>query len=652
MDRRRPPRRVSYIDQIAAQSASTSASSSSHVPHESGQAMPPRVGSPGGGNAKGGRRRRRSSVKFGDDPDGGMMQTLRRGGGKVANGVARWFGVSGDQEEARYRHMQYEQHVAKEKRGEPNAKDSDEGDQAESSSDDSDFDPDKHDFHMIHNVDEGLMKYRVLRDEENRKIVKPGWFGGKVNTRRESLIDMGLQRRKSVHRRTSRVRRDTFVRAQLEAMPTYRPIFIELITAAQFILFAFVMVYAYTKGELAPFGLNPLVTNCTAATSPPCETFNGSLRLGSESILKRNFMYGPKESFIAGMGAKYTPCMRDDVAITTEARRIRAEECGPNRNNPCETGTGYGCCTLPSGRKGMTSQQGCAEADPLSTWTSDLCEQGKDFIFIRPCCGVPNAFSCQILSENECDFLGGAWQTDKILCSQTLCLESACQMTGTSRGITPSELEPNVAANPNQWWRFILPLFFHAGVIQAVIMLPIQFYAGRQIEKQAGALRTILIYFITGIGGTVIAAIFSPYQIGVGCDPAVYGLVACLLVELFQTWQIVEKPWLEFAKLSFVIIFLLLLGTTPYSDNWAHIGGFTFGIFSGIVFLPYITFGEWDIARKRLLVFICFPILFVMFIMEFVAFYIIQNNNFCPRCHYLNCIPYSPAIDCSLSFDF
>ncbi len=51
-----------------------------------------------------------------------------------------------------------------------------------------------------------------------------------------------------------------------------------------------------------------------------------------------------------------------------------------------------------------------------------------------------------------------------------------------------------------------------------------------------------------------------------------FGLLAVLYVELFQFWQIVDKAWLELLKLTGFIIFLLLLGTLPYVDNFAQIG--------------------------------------------------------------------------------
>jgi hypothetical protein len=90
-----------------------------------------------------------------------------------------------------------------------------------------------------------------------------------------------------------------------------------------------------------------------------------------------------------------------------------------------------------------------------------------------------------------------------------------------------------------------------------------------------------------------------------------------------------------------------MIGTLPYFDNWSHVGGFCFGVVSGIIFLPYVTFGEWDLARKRILLIVCMPLLLLMIVMAFVVFYVLQSTSFCSWCQYVNCIPYTDAVSCS-----
>jgi membrane-associated HD superfamily phosphohydrolase len=41
-------------------------------------------------------------------------------------------------------------------------------------------------------------------------------------------------------------------------------------------------------------------------------------------------------------------------------------------------------------------------------------------------------------------------------------------------------------------------------------------------------------------------------------------------VELFQSWQLLDHPRMEFFKLLGIAIFALALGVLPYLDNWSH----------------------------------------------------------------------------------
>jgi len=281
-------------------------------------------------------------------------------------------------------------------------------------------------------------------------------------------------------------------------------------------------------------------------------------------------------------------------------------------------------------------------------------------IVLRPCCGIRMKTEnfCELLTQSECTVRYGTWNEESTLCSDVMCFADTCRVFSKIEGalgkmvtMEPDDDQRNTPAGPFQWWRFITALFLHSGAIHATLVLMVQMYAGKEIEAQAGFLRTLLIYFISGIGGNVISGIFAPRTVSMGADPAVYGLLGVMLVELFQAWQVVPNVWWQLIKLVVLIAASLLIGTLPYVDNWSHLGGFAFGIVSGIVFLPYITFGKWDARRKKILLYICIPLMFIMFLMGFVTFYLIGNTTWCDSCPYFNCIVWNEDyIDCDAFF--
>uniref|UniRef100_A0A1X7UGE8 Peptidase S54 rhomboid domain-containing protein n=1 Tax=Amphimedon queenslandica TaxID=400682 RepID=A0A1X7UGE8_AMPQE len=107
-------------------------------------------------------------------------------------------------------------------------------------------------------------------------------------------------------------------------------------------------------------------------------------------------------------------------------------------------------------------------------------------------------------------------------------------------------------------------------------------------------LRVILIYVISGVGGLLISGIFIPETVSVGASGSLFGLLGVQLVELLQGWKWVKNPCAQLTKLLIFDIILLVLGTLPYIDNYANIGGFLFGTVSAFVFVPYISVGKWD----------------------------------------------------------
>ncbi len=131
------------------------------------------------------------------------------------------------------------------------------------------------------------------------------------------------------------------------------------------------------------------------------------------------------------------------------------------------------------------------------------------------------------------------------------------------------------------------------------------------------------------------AIVLSPQ---VGPSGALFGIIACLFVELFQTWQMIVSPLKALLKLSAIVLLLFVAGLLPYIDNFAHIFGFIYGLLSAFAFLPYLTFGKWDLRRKRIQVIVALALLIAISTVGAILFYIKQEFS-CPGCEYLNCVP-------------
>lgn len=110
-------------------------------------------------------------------------------------------------------------------------------------------------------------------------------------------------------------------------------------------------------------------------------------------------------------------------------------------------------------------------------------------------------------------------------------------------------------------------------------------------------------------------------------------------MELFQSWQILARPWRAFFKLLTVVLFLFAFGLLPWIDNFAHVCGFISGLFLSFAFLPYISFGKFDLYRKRCQI-IVFQLVFAgLFSGLVVLFYFYPIR--CEWCEFLTCIPFT-----------
>jgi len=190
---------------------------------------------------------------------------------------------------------------------------------------------------------------------------------------------------------------------------------------------------------------------------------------------------------------------------------------------------------------------------------------------------------------------------------------------------------------PNQWFRFITPIFLHGGILHIVFNLLFQIRTGFDMERDFGSWRIGIIYMATGIFGFIFGASNSTIS-SVGCSGALYGLIGCLFLDLFQSWKLILHPWKELTKMIIVIIASFAVGLLSFIDNSAHVGGFISGILTGLIFLPTISFSKLDLRIKR-----CSMIASI-FLTTYAYFWVLRSfyssDHPCKWCKYINCIDY------------
>ncbi|XP_029954284.1 inactive rhomboid protein 1 isoform X2 [Salarias fasciatus] len=458
--------------------------------------------------------------------------------------------------------------------------------------------------------------------------------------------------------RTYRKRIDSYVKRQIEDMDDHRPFFTYWITCVHLLI----TILAVTIYGIAPVGFSQHETVDSVLR-------NKGVYENVKFVQQQNFWVGPSSEALIHLGAKFSPCMRQDQEIH---RLIQEKRAGERESGCCVRNDRSGCLqtlqeecssTLAVWVKwpqhssalplnGNLRQHGavchqdprtCLEPASVSPheWPDDITQwpictrynSGNHTnlphidctITGRPCC-IGTKGRCEITSREYCDFMHGYFHEEATLCSQVACMDDVC-------GLLPF-LNPEI---PDQFSRLWLSLFLHAGILHCMVSVLFQMTVLRDLEKLAGWLRISIIYMLSGITGNLASAIFLPYRAEVGPAGSQFGILACLFVELFQSWQILERPWRAFAKLLAISVFFFSFGLLPWIDNFAHICGFVSGFFLSFAFLPYISFGRSDMYRKR--VQICVFLLVFLGLLSALAvlFYVYPVK--CDWCEYLTCIP-------------
>ncbi|XP_035253095.1 inactive rhomboid protein 1-like isoform X3 [Anguilla anguilla] len=460
--------------------------------------------------------------------------------------------------------------------------------------------------------------------------------------------------------RTYHKRIDSYVQRQILDMHDHRPFFTYWITFVHLLI----TILAVCIYGIAPVGFSQH------------ETIDSVLRTKGvyenvKFVQQENFWMGPSSEALIHLGAKFSPCMRRDQQVHQLIQAKRAQErdsacCVRNDRSGCVQTAAEECSTTlavwvkwpghPSAPllRGKVRQHGsvchqdpriCLEpaSVPPHEWPDDItkwpiCTRHNTgnhtnlphmdcALTGRPCC-IGTKGRCEITSREYCDFMKGYFHEEATLCSQVHCMDDVC-------GLLPF-LNPEI---PDQFYRLWLSLFLHAGILHCLVSVAFQMTILRDLEKLAGWVRISIIYILSGITGNLASAIFLPYRAEVGPAGSQFGMLACLFVELFQSWQILAQPCRAFAKLLCVVLLLFAFGLLPWIDNFAHAFGFASGLLLSFAFLPYISFGRADMYRKRCQILAALAAFLALLSGLAVLFYVRPFK--CDWCELLTCIPFT-----------
>jgi rhomboid protease GluP len=137
-----------------------------------------------------------------------------------------------------------------------------------------------------------------------------------------------------------------------------------------------------------------------------------------------------------------------------------------------------------------------------------------------------------------------------------------------------------------EWWRFVTPIFLHAGLLHFAFNSYVLLQLGPLVESEFGTERFWVAYLLCGIAGSAASQLLQPLVIGrpvntVGASGAILGLMGILLVHGWR--QGAAGRGLRDAMLRYLLYIVVFSLLVRGVDHFNHAGGLLCGAALGLV---------------------------------------------------------------------
>jgi rhomboid protease GluP len=137
-----------------------------------------------------------------------------------------------------------------------------------------------------------------------------------------------------------------------------------------------------------------------------------------------------------------------------------------------------------------------------------------------------------------------------------------------------------------QYWRLLTAVFLHVGWIHLLWNTWALFSWCAAIERSVGSVWFAFAYVTTGIGASAVSVLAHP-AFGAGSSGAGFGMIAVILSLLYRragSWDaFISNPMVKNMLVNTGIWVVIGFSGMIRMDNYAHLGGFAFGIPCGLL---------------------------------------------------------------------
>jgi rhomboid protease GluP len=143
----------------------------------------------------------------------------------------------------------------------------------------------------------------------------------------------------------------------------------------------------------------------------------------------------------------------------------------------------------------------------------------------------------------------------------------------------------SIAILSGEWWRLVLPIFLHGGLIHIGFNTMFLVDIGPQVERLYGSARYMFIYVFTGICSFLASTAWNLFRYGgfgvaIGASGALAGLVGVMLGMTTRRGGTYAREIRS--QMMRMVLYLVIMAVLPFGiDNAAHFGGLAVGFLLG-----------------------------------------------------------------------
>ncbi|MCA9871359.1 MAG: rhomboid family intramembrane serine protease [Anaerolineae bacterium] len=138
------------------------------------------------------------------------------------------------------------------------------------------------------------------------------------------------------------------------------------------------------------------------------------------------------------------------------------------------------------------------------------------------------------------------------------------------------------------YYRLLTSMFIHIGIVHLAFNTWALYVIGLGLERLYGSVRYLLIYILSGLGGSLVSYLLAPVNVSAGASGAIFGLIGAEIAFFYRHRKTFgQASQQQLRSLLLIAGINLVFGFTfPGINNYAHIGGLIFGAALGWFLVP------------------------------------------------------------------